>query len=146
MDRRPDRGEPWRCAMSATKPKGPVEIGRFTKIPYRLFSSGTAAILKPSATLLYVALCDHANRNRSNTFKASDRALESDTALATRTICNARKKLLEKGLITCTRSEGQSYVYTLSVPSWSRVPAAERPRVKSKPRAYGARAAETSKR
>lgn len=131
--------------MASGKLKGTVEIGRFTKIPYRLFGSGTARILKPSATLLYVALCDHANRHGSNTFKASDRALESDTALSTRTICNARKRLLEKGLITCTRAEGQSYVYTLPVPSWSWVPLAERPRMKLKPRAYTATGAGTRK-
>jgi hypothetical protein len=131
--------------MPSGKPKGSVDIGRFTKIPNRLFGSGTARNLKPSATLLYVALCDHANRNGSNTFKASDRALESDTTLSTRTICDARKRLREKGLITCTRAEGQSYVYTLPVPSWSWVPVAERPRMKLKPRAYRATGADTRK-
>lgn len=131
--------------MASGKPKGSVNIGPFTKIPNRLFGSGTAQHLKPSATLLYVALCDHANRNGSNTFKTSDRSLESDTALAARTICEARKRLLEKGLITCKRADGQSYVYTLPVPSWSWVPAAARPRMKLKPRAYGASAAGTSK-
>jgi hypothetical protein len=131
--------------MALGKPKGSVNIGQFTKIPNRLFSSGTAQNLKPSATLLYVALCDHANRNGSNTFKVSDRTLESDTTLSTRTICNARKRLIEKGLITCTRAEGQSYVYTLPVPSWSWVRVADRPRIKLKPRAYGASGAATPK-
>lgn len=127
--------------MAVGKPKGSVNIGPFTKIPNRLFGSGTARNLKPSATLLYIALCDHANRNGNNKFKTSDSALGADTTLSARTICDARKRLLEKGLITCTREDGQSYVYTLSVPSWSWVPMAERPRTQLKPRAYHARRA-----
>jgi hypothetical protein len=127
--------------MTSGKPKGSVNIGPFTKIPNRLFGSGTARDLKPSATLLYVALCDHANRNGSNTFKASDNALASDTTLSPRTICDARKRLLEKEVITCTREEGQSYVYTLLVPSWNWIRVAKRPRTQLKPRAYHARKA-----
>jgi hypothetical protein len=127
--------------MAARKPTGSVNIGHFTQIPYRLFSSGTAQNLGPSATLLYVALCDHANRDGSNTFKTSDKALASDTTLAPRTICDARKKLREKGLITCTLAAGQSYVYTLPVPSWNWVPISERPRKKLRPRAYHAQRA-----
>jgi len=121
--------------MAANKSKGPVDIGKFTKIPNRLFGSGMARILKPAATLLYVALWDHVNRNSSKTFKASDKALSSDTDLSPRTICDARKRLIEKGMITCTRAEGQSYVYTLIVPSLKWVPVSERPRTKLKPRA-----------
>lgn len=123
----------------ANQAKGSVDIGPFTKIPNRLFSSGMARTLKTSATLLYVAICDHANRKGSNTFKASDKALASDTNLSPRTICDARKRLIEKGLVTCTREEGQSYIYTLPVPSLSWVRMAERPRTKLKPRAYHAR-------
>lgn len=122
--------------MASGRPKGSVNVGPFTKIPNRLFGSGTAGYLKPSATLVYVALWDHANRHGSNIFKASDKALSSDTSLGTRTICDARKRLMENGLITCTRADGQSYVYTLPVPSCKWVPVAERPRTKLKPRAY----------
>ena len=71
-----------------SEPKGGVDVGPYTvKIPNRFFGSGMAARLGCSASLVYLALWDHANRN-SNTFKASDRALASDTGLGTRTICN----------------------------------------------------------
>ncbi len=103
--------------MAPGKPRGSVNIGPFTKIPHKLFGSGTARDLKPSATLFYVALCEHANRNSSNTFKASDNALASETNLSTRTICDARKRLIERKLISCAREEGQSYFYTLNAPS-----------------------------
>ncbi len=122
----------------ANRVRSSVDIGPFTKIPNRLFGSGMARTLKPSATVLYVALCEHANRDGNNTFRASDKALASDTNLSPRTICDARKRLIENEAITCTREEGQSYVYTLLVPSWNWLPVAKRPRSKLKPRAYHA--------
>jgi hypothetical protein len=103
------------------------------------FGSGTAASLDPPAMILFFALCEHANRNSSNTFKVSDNALASDTGYAPRTICDARKQLGERGLISCKRDEGACYVYILSVYSleWMRVE--DRPRHKLKPRANHAR-------
>ena len=124
--------------MATGREKGSVDVGPFTKIPNRLFGSGMARELKASATLLYVALCEGANRKGSNKFKASDNALASETNLSTRTICDARKRLIERSLISCDREKGQSYFYTLSVPPLKWVPLAERRREKLKPRAYHA--------
>jgi hypothetical protein len=118
--------------------KGKVDVGPYTKIPNRFFGSGTAAKLGCSASLVYLALLDHANRNSSNTFKASDRALASDTGLATRTICDTRKRLCEHGLISTSRLEGQSYTYTICKPPLVWVPIAQRLRAKRKPRALHA--------
>jgi hypothetical protein len=115
-----------------------VDIGPYTQIPNRFFGSGMAARLGPSAAFIYLALCDHANRNSSMSFKASDKALASETTIAPRTICNARKKLTEYGLISWKREKGQSYVYTLLKPSWEWKPLKERPRRKLKPRALHA--------
>ena len=112
-----------------------VDVGPYTKIPNRFFGSGMAARVKPSASLIYVVLCDHANRNGSNTFKVSDKVLASDTGLAPRTICNARKRLMEYELISCFRPEGQSYTYTIPKPSLVWTSFTERPRPKQKPRA-----------
>jgi hypothetical protein len=115
--------------------KGKVDVGPFTMIPNRFFASGTAAKLGCSTGFLYVALCDHANRNSSNTFKASDKALSSDTGLGTRTICIARRRLCEHGLITLSRPEGQSYTYTICKPTFEWVRLEQRLRAKQKPRA-----------
>lgn len=114
---------------------GKVDVGPYTKIPNRFFGSGMAAKLGCSASLVYLALCEHANRHSSNTFKASDRALASETGLGTRTICDARKRLCERGLISISRLEGQSYTYTICKPSLEWVPLAQRLRTKRKPRA-----------
>ena len=87
-------GQPKVCeAGNETYIPGKVEIGSYSKMPRMFFGSGTAASLGPSAALLILALCEHANRNNSNTFKASDRALASDTGCAPRTICDSRKKI-----------------------------------------------------
>lgn len=116
----------------------PVDIGLYTAIPSKFFGSGTAASLGYSASLVFLALCEHANRNESNTFKASDKALASETGYGPRTICDARKTLIERGLICCTRPEGQSFNYTIPALSLKWVPLAERPRQKRKPRALHA--------
>jgi hypothetical protein len=112
-----------------------VEIGPYSKFPSKLFGSGIAATLGASTSIVFLALCEHANRNNSNVFKASDRALASDTGLGTRTICEARKKLIEHDLIYCSRESGQSYKYTLKTQSLKWKPLKERPRQKGKPRA-----------
>lgn len=123
---------------SEGKHQGGVEIGLFSKMPRRFFGSGTAASLRPAAAVLLLALCEHANRHSSNTFKASDNALATDTGFGPRTICDARKRLQERGLISCSRREGESYVYTLPVFSFDWIRVADRPRSKKKPRALGA--------
>ncbi len=121
--------------MSGAKANEKVDLGPYTQIPNKFFGSGTAANLGSSASLVYLALCEHANRESSNTFKASDRALASETGLGTRTICDARKRLCERGLISLSRPEGQSYSYTICKLSLEWLPLAQRPRPKRKPRA-----------
>lgn len=130
-----DRGPLERTIGVPVSIKGKVDVGPFTMIPNRFFGSGTAAKLGCSASLFYVALCDHANRHSSNTFKASDKALSSDTGMGIRTICIARKRLCEYGLITTSRPEGQSYTYTICKPGFEWVRLEQRLRAKQKPRA-----------
>lgn len=112
----------------------PVQIGPFARFPNRFFGSGLAAKLGPSAALIYLDLCDHANREGDNTFRVSDRALAADTGIGPRTITEARKALIERDLIKCTQEPGKSYQYTLRTPSLKWKPQKERQRVKDKPR------------
>jgi hypothetical protein len=116
----------------------PLDIGRFARFPNTFFGSGTAATLGQSASLLFIALCEHANRDGENFFKASDRALAADTGLSTRTICDARKRLIEYSLISCARDEGRSYTYTLKKLALPWMPIRKRSRPKRKPRGYHA--------
>jgi len=118
----------------------PFDIGQWARFPNRFFSSGLASRIGPSASLLYLALCENANRPQppSNTFKASDRALASETGLSTRTIRDVRITLMENGLIEYAREPGQSYTYTLLRQELKWLNLAERPRQKRKPRAMAA--------
>jgi hypothetical protein len=116
----------------------PVGISPFFKVPSKFFGSGTASSLGTSASILFLALCEHANRHDKMTFKASDKALSADTNLGRRTICNARKELVERGLVVCSRGEGQSFTYTIQKLSLTWVPLKNRLRKKQKPRAIHA--------
>jgi DNA-binding transcriptional ArsR family regulator len=113
-----------------------VDIGLFARFPNKFFGSGTARKLGTSASLLYFALCENANRNRepSNTFKASDKALASETGLSPRTLRNVRIRLLENGLVTYQREPGESYTYTLVRQNLSWVKLTERLRPKRRAR------------
>lgn len=121
-----------------------VDIGPFSMIPNKFFGSGIAANLGPSPSLLFVALCEHANRHSSLSFKASDAAIASDTGLGTRTISQARKRLVEFNLVSCDRQDGRSYTYKLKKYDFKWQSVNERPRPIRKPRAIHASRVELS--
>ena len=114
------------------------DLGPYFAVPKGFIRGGVAARLGPSAALVYVALCEHRNRDRKKALSVSDRALAADTGVAERTICGIRAKLAAEKLITYSRSNGASHTYTLLPvpPTW--VPIADRPRRKREPRARGA--------
>lgn len=116
----------------------PVDIGLYSKMPSKFFGSGMVSILGPSASLLYLDLCEHSNRHSKTVFMASDEALASDTGLAPRTICDARKRLIEYRLITCSRDPGKSHTYTILKQKLEWKPLKQRVRRKLKPRALHA--------
>lgn len=122
------------------KPRNGTNTGKsFFKVPGKLFASGTAQSLGTSATLLYVALWEHANRPNfpSNTFETTNKRLSSETGLSPRTIRDARNRLIEKGLIQCQQPPGAQFVYTLLPQDLRSIPKEDRrPRTKRRPRAY----------
>jgi len=127
-----DLGEPQDAA-----PK--VDLGPFCKFPSKFFGSGLAARLGTSAALLYLALCENCNRCSRMTFEASDKALASETGLAERTIRNGRNRLVENGLIQCSREGlGRRFTYLLLRQELKWVRRQDRPRRKRKPRAMSA--------
>ena len=128
--------ENWDDSAGPEPSKKSVGIGPFAKVPNRYFGSGMARKVGPSASLLYFALCEIANRDQdhSNTFRESVSFLRKETGLSSRTIRNVRIKLLENGLVECRRENGQSYTYTLLPQKLPRVPNAARLREKRKNR------------
>jgi hypothetical protein len=114
---------------------GTIQIGPFSKIPNKFFGSGTAARVGVSAGFLFLALCEVANRKAATSFSVSDRTLAADTGLATRTICDARKRLLEEKLIRCSREKGCSFTYSLGEYALQWIAVKDRPRTKRRARA-----------
>lgn len=111
-----------------------VDIGGFFKVPNRLFGSGLAAKLGVSVTVVYVSLCDAANRKSSLSFSVSDETLSANTGLGKSTIRSARKTLVEVGLITYTMKAGSSAEYWLKTPELKWTPIKDRKRPPKKPR------------
>jgi DNA-binding transcriptional ArsR family regulator len=132
-------GENWEDLAGPEPSKKSVNIGLFARFPNTFFSSGMARKLGTAGTVLYIALCEHANREPSNTFKASDKTLAWETDLSPRTIRNKRIKLQENGLVQYSREPGQSFTYTLlrQKLQWFKV-AERQPREKRRPRAMAA--------
>ena len=124
--------------LSAPQKANGVDVGpRFFMVPGQLFGSGLAQTLGSTATLLYVALWENANRQKrpSNTFGTTVRKLSSETGLGPRTIRDARNRLIEKGLLRCTRGAGEKFEYTLLPQNLKWTPVDERPRALKRPRA-----------
>lgn len=116
------------------------DVGPYARFPNKFFSSGMASKVGTSASVLYFALCENANRPQppSNTFKASDKALASETGLSPRTMRDARIRLFENRLVSYSREPGQSYTYTLLRQELKWLKLSERPRQKRRPRADAA--------
>jgi hypothetical protein len=113
----------------------PVEVGpSWFKMPNNLFRSGMAAKVGKMGTLLLACLCEFANGEGENTFTVSDKQLASVTGMGTRTISDARKRLVEFRFIDCKRGDGQSYTYTLLPVSMQYLRLEHRLRKKDKPR------------
>jgi hypothetical protein len=107
----------------------------FFKTPGQLAGSGTAAKIGPIATALYVVLWENGNRNGSNTFKSSDKALSLETGICLTTLREVRAKLVEERLIEVRRgSKGQRFTYYLVPQDWKWVKRAERPEKPAKQR------------
>ena len=117
----------------------PVEIGpSWYKMPNNLFRSGTAAKVGKMASLMLSALCEFANGEGENTFRVSDKQIASVTGIGPRTVCDARKRLIEFGFVECKRDRGQMYTYTLLPQTMRSMRLEDRVRRKDRPRGmYG---------
>jgi hypothetical protein len=77
--------------------------------------SGLWAKLKPGEVNLYVYLLEESERRCTRQLTVTDQDVET-VGTASRTLCNARKKLQEYGLIQCELGEGNKYTYTICNP------------------------------
>jgi len=78
--------------------------------------SGLWAKMKPGEKDLYIYLMAESERYRTRFIKATDAAIHCLVGAAPRTLCNARKKLREYGLIRYKAEQGNRYAYTICDP------------------------------
>ncbi len=97
-----------------------VMIGRFFGLPQELIRRGIWKQMKPGEIDLYTCLAHRSERNRNRKLMVSDAEVHEEVGTAARTLCNARKKLQERGLIKYERERGGRYTYELCDPSTGR--------------------------
>lgn len=88
----------------------------FFGMPQAFIRSGFCPKMKAGEIRLYLCLMHRSERNSSREVTMTDESVRKDVGAAPRTLCNARKKLQERGLIQCRRIEGNKYMYIICDP------------------------------
>jgi hypothetical protein len=92
-----------------------VMLDSFFGIHPWVVRSGLWAKLKPGEVNLYIYLLEESERRCTRQLTVTDEEVRT-VGTAPRTLCNARKKLQEYGLIHYKRGEGNKYTYTICNP------------------------------
>jgi len=93
-----------------------VMIDRFFGVHPELVRGGLFVKLKEGEIRLYMALMERSEYYCTRELTITDEQLRELVGAAPRTLCNARKKLQELGLIQYRRSVGNKYVYVICDP------------------------------
>lgn len=93
-----------------------VMIDKFFGVHPYVTRSGLWAKMKPGAKDLYIYLMAESERNCTREMKRTDAVITLAVGVSGRTLCNARKKLQEFGLILCKKGEGNKYNYVICDP------------------------------
>jgi hypothetical protein len=89
---------------------------QFFGVPQEIIRNGLFARMKPGEVNLYVYLAHESERYSSRRIKRTDAQITEGAGVASRTLCNARKKLQEYGLIQVAKADGNKYIYTFCDP------------------------------
>lgn len=93
-----------------------VMLDSFFGLHTHVVRSGLWAKMKPGEKDLYVYLMEQSERRLTRLIKATDADIHDLVGVAPRTLCNARKKLKEYGLILYKAERGNRYAYTICDP------------------------------
>ena len=105
-----------------------VMIDSFFGVHPSLLRSGLWARMKPGEKDLYLYLMEESERCCTRVITATDPQVTRSVGTASRTLCNARKRLQEYGLIQYQSGHGNKYTYTICNPK-TRQPYPGDPRV-----------------
>jgi len=88
----------------------------FFGVPQFVVRSGLWAQMRPTEQSLYICLLHDSERCSTRELLRTDAQICKLAGLSSRSLCNARKKLQERGLCLCIRNSGNRYTYTLCNP------------------------------
>jgi|GEM_PF-6232113 len=91
-------------------------IEKFFGVHPHVTRTGLWAKMKPGEKDLYIYLMAESERCCTREMKRADAQITAGIGAAARTLCNARKKLQEFGLVLCQKGEGNKYVYSICNP------------------------------
>jgi hypothetical protein len=91
-------------------------IDKWFGIPQRLVRGGIWADMTPSEQGMYVWLLHESERYHSREFTRPDAQLCAAMGVSSRSVCDARKKIQERGLVICERATGNVYRYVICNP------------------------------
>jgi hypothetical protein len=91
-------------------------LDKFFGVHPHVTRSGLWAKMKPGEKDLYIYLMAESERCCTREMKRTDAQIRDRVGVAGRTLCNARKKLQEFGLVRCQKGEGNKYVYSICNP------------------------------
>ena len=94
-----------------------VMLDKFFGVHPFVIRTGLWSRMNPGEQSLYIYLMVESERCCTREMKRSDHEITSLVGVAGRTLCNARKKLQEYGLVVCRRGEGNKYTYTICNPA-----------------------------
>lgn len=94
-----------------------VMIDRFFGLHQQVIRSGLWKKMRPGEKDLYVFLMHKSERHCTRELRCTDMEIDEAIGVKPRTLCNARKKLEEHGLIRCLRRLGNRYEYVLCDPA-----------------------------
>ncbi|HWZ45957.1 MAG TPA: hypothetical protein VNW97_20965 [Candidatus Saccharimonadales bacterium] len=93
-----------------------VMIDRFFGLHQHFVRSGLCRRLRAGEIRLYIGLMHESERRCTRKLNLTDTQIRELVGVASRTLCNARKRLQEFGLLQYHKTTGNMYVYTICQP------------------------------
>jgi hypothetical protein len=91
-------------------------LDKFFGVHPHVIRSGLWSKMRPGEKDLLIYLLEESERHCTRELKRTDAEVSATVGAATRTLCDARKKLSERGLIQYRRTDGGKFLYTICNP------------------------------
>ena len=97
-----------------------VMFPKYFGVPHAVIRLGFWAQMSPKEQSLYTVLMHDSERYRTRELVRADADISQFAGISPRALCDARKKLQERGLVICERGKANVYRYILCDPETGR--------------------------